>query len=306
MTEPSAPQATDPAGNHPLGSLAASICYLDGTYLPLGQAKISVLDRGFIFGDGIYEVVPVYYRRPFRLDSHLARFERSTREIGLANPLTRAAWREIIDTLVEYSGTEHQFIYWQVTRGVARRDFAFPTDAVPTVFAMTTPFARPGAVQREQGLSAVSRADERWLRCDIKSVSLLGAVLARQYATEHGADEVVQFRDGRLTEGSASNMWVVRAGRLLAPPRSHYILEGIRYGFMEELAAAAGVPFEVREMTLEEVRGADELMLTAATREVLPIVRLDDAPIGTGRPGPIYARLRAGYDAAIEALRSSA
>ena len=293
-----------PAHHDPLGSLAASICFLDGQYLPLGQAKISVLDRGFIFGDGIYEVVPIYFRRPFRLDSHLARFERSTREIGLAGPLTRAGWREIIDTLVARCGAEHQFIYWQVTRGVARRDFAFPKDAVPTVFAMTTPFARPGAVQREQGLSAVSRADERWLRCDIKSVSLLGAVLARQYAAEHGADEVVQFRDGRLTEGSASNLWVVRDGRLLAPPRSHYILEGIRYGFMEELAAAAGVPFEVREMTLEDVRSADELMLTAATREVLPIVRLDGAPIGTGRPGPIYARLRAGYDAAIEALRS--
>jgi D-alanine transaminase len=306
MTEPSTTPTAGPTHDHPLGSLAASICYLDGAYLPLAQAKISVLDRGFIFGDGIYEVVPVYYRRPFRLDSHLARFERSTREIGLASPLTRAAWREIIDTLVEHSGAEHQFIYWQVTRGVARRDFAFPEDAVPTVFAMTTPFARPGAVQREQGLSAVSRADERWLRCDIKSVSLLGAVLARQYATEHGADEVVQFRDGRLTEGSASNMWVVHGGRLLAPPRSHYILEGIRYGFMEELAAAAGLPFEVREMTLEDVRGADELMLTAATREVLPIVRLDGAPVGTGRPGPIYAKLRAGYDAAIEALRSSA
>jgi D-alanine transaminase len=224
--------------------------------------------------------------------------------VGLANPLDRAGWRALVDELVRRNDGEHQFIYWQVTRGVARRDFAFPKDAVPTVFAMTTPFARPGAVQREQGLSAVSRADERWLRCDIKSVSLLGAVLARQYAAEHGADEVVQFRDGRLTEGSASNLWVVRDGRLLAPPRSHYILEGIRYGFMEELAAAAGVPFEVREMTLEDVRSADELMLTAATREVLPIVRLDGAPIGTGRPGPIYARLRAGYDAAIEALRS--
>ena len=306
MTEPSITPTAGPTHDHPLGSLAASICYLDGAYLPLAQAKISVLDRGFIFGDGIYEVVPVYYRRPFRLDSHLARFERSTREIGLASPLTRAGWREIIDTLVARSSAEHQFIYWQVTRGVARRDFAFPEDAVPTVFAMTTPFTRPGAVQCEQGLSAVSRADERWLRCDIKSVSLLGAVLARQYATEHGADEVVQFRDGRLTEGSASNMWVVRAGRLLAPPRSHNILEGIRYGFMEELAAAAGLPFEVREMTLADVRGADELMLTAATREVLPIVRLDGAPVGTGRPGPIYAKLRAGYDAAIEALRSSA
>ncbi len=284
------------------GDLANSTCYLNGQFLPLGEAKISVLDRGFIFGDGIYEVVPVYYRKPFRLEQHLTRFERSTREIGLASPLDRAGWRALIDKLVASSPAEHQFIYWQVTRGVAKRDFAFPADAEPTVFAMTTPFTRP-TTQREQGLSAVTRDDERWLRCDIKSVSLLGAVLARQYATEQGTDEVVQLRDGRLTEGSASNMWVVKDGRLLAPPKSHLILEGIRYGFMQDLAEQAGIPFEVRPIDKAEVHAADELMLTAATREVLPIVKLDGAPIGTGRPGPIYAKIRAGYDAAIEALK---
>jgi D-alanine transaminase len=281
-----------------------STCYLNGEFLPLAEARISVLDRGFIFGDGIYEVVPVYYRKPFRFEHHLNRFERSTREIGLANPLTREQWHALIDDLIATSPAEHQFIYWQVTRGAAKRDFAFPKESTPTVFAMTTPYTRPGQAQRTQGLTAVTRRDERWLRCDIKSVSLLGAVLARQFAAEQGADEVVQFRDGFLTEGSASNMWVVKDGTVIGAPRDHLILEGIRYGFIGELCAQAGVPFEVRRLSQLEVAAADELMLSAATREILPITRLDGAPVGSGAPGPIYAKLRAGYDQAIEALRS--
>ena len=280
-----------------------STCYLNGDWLPLAEAKVSVLDRGFIFGDGIYEVVPVYYRRPFRLDSHLGRFERSTREIGLTNPLDRAGWRSLVERLIATCSADDQFIYWQVTRGVAKRDFSFPADTPPTVFAMTTPFTRPSPAQRQQGLRAVTRTDERWLRCDIKSVSLLGAVLARQFATEHGADEAVQFRDGWLTEGSSSNVWVVRGGTVIAPPRDHLILEGIRYGFVGELCQRLGVPLEVRRLRRDEVEGADELMLTSATREILPVVALDGRPVGSGRPGPVYARLRAAYDEAIEALQ---
>jgi D-alanine transaminase len=280
-----------------------STCYLNGEWLPLAEAKISVLDRGFIFGDGIYEVVPVYYRKPFRLENHLARFERSTREIGLANPFDRAGWCSLIERLVATCDSDNQFIYWQVTRGVAKRDFSFPANTPPTAFAMTTPFARPTQAQREQGLRAVTRADERWLRCDIKSVSLLGAVLARQFATENGADEAVQFRDGWLTEGSSSNMWVVRGGIVIAPPRDRLILEGIRYGFVGELCERIGVPFEVRRLRRDEVESCDELMLTSATREILPIVTLDGKPVGSGRPGPLYAKLRAAYDEAIEALR---
>ncbi len=282
-----------------------STCYLNGEWLPLAEAKISVLDRGFIFGDGIYEVVPVYYRKPFRFEHHLTRFERSTREIGLANPLDRAQWRDLVARLIATCTDDDQFIYWQVTRGVAKRDFSFPAATPPTIFAMTTPFVRPSAQQRKQGLRAVTRADERWLRCDIKSVSLLGAVLARQFATEHGADEVVQFRDGWLTEGSSSNMWVVRDGTVIAPPRDRLILEGIRYGFAAELCEKAGVPFEVRRLRQDEVVTASELMLTSATREILPIVSLDGQPIGAGAPGPVFAKLRAGYDAAIEALRNA-
>jgi D-alanine transaminase len=280
-----------------------STCYLNGEWLPLAEARISVLDRGFIFGDGIYEVVPVYYRKPFRLDHHLARFERSTREIGLANPFDRAGWGTIVERLIATCADENQFIYWQITRGVARRDFSFPANTPPTVFAMTTPFTRPSSEQRERGLRAVTRADERWLRCDIKSVSLLGAVLARQFAAEQGADEVVQFRDGSLTEGSSSNLWVVRGGTVVAPPRDRLILEGIRYGFVGELCERTGIAFEVCRLRHEEVAACDELMLTSATREILPIVMLDGKPVGAGRPGPVYGKLRAAYDEAIEALR---
>jgi D-alanine transaminase len=279
-----------------------SLCYLNGEYLPLANARVPVLDRGFIFGDGIYEVVPAYRKRPFRLEAHLRRLQRSLAQVRMDNPRRDDEWRAIVERLIQSSPTADQVVYLQVTRGVAKRDFAFPADTAPTVFAMVSPLKRPSQAQRDRGLRAISVPDLRWLRCDIKSVSLLGAVLARQQAAERGLDEVVQHRDGRLTEGSASNVWVVKSGRVLAPPRDNLILEGIRYGFIQELCAQAAIPFEARPISMDEVHGADELMLSAATREVLPIVELDGRPIGDGRPGPVYQRLRRGYDEAIEAL----
>jgi D-alanine transaminase len=279
-----------------------SLCYLNGDYVPLASASIPVLDRGFIFGDGIYEVVPAYRKRPFRLEQHLDRLQRSLAETRIENPHSRGQWRAIIERLIGSSPAEDLVVYMQVTRGVAKRDFAFPARVAPTEFAMASPLTRPSAAQRDSGLRAISVPDLRWLRCDIKSVSLLGAVMARQQAAERGLDEVVQHRDGRLTEGSASNVWVVKAGRVLAPPRDQLILEGIRYGFIQELCEQGAIAFEVRVISMEEVRAADELMLSAATREVLPIVELDGRPIGDGRPGPVYRQLRRGYDAAIAAL----
>jgi D-alanine transaminase len=279
-----------------------SLCYLNGDYLPLASARIPVLDRGFIFGDGIYEVVPAYRRRPFRLEQHLDRLQRSLAQVRIANPHGRDQWRAIIQRLIQSAPAEDLVVYLQVTRGVAKRDFAFPADVAPTVFGMASALKRPGADQRERGLRTVSVADLRWLRCDIKSVSLLGAVLARQQAADRGLDEVIQHRDGRLTEGSASNIWVVKGGRVLAPPRDNLILEGIRYGFIQELCEQAAIAFEVRIISMDEVRSADELMLSAATREVLPIVELDGRPVGGGSPGPIYRQIRRGYDAAIDAL----
>jgi len=279
-----------------------SLCYLNGDWLPLSEARISPLDRGFIFGDGVYEVVPVYHRKPFRLAQHLARLERSLGEVRIANPFDRTGWQALIERVVAGCRADDQSVYIQVTRGVAKRDFAFPAGIKPTVFAMTTPFERPSAHLREAGIHAVTRADERWARCDIKSVSLLGAVLARQFAVDHDAQEVVQFRDGWLTEGSSSNIWVVKNGAVAGPPRDWRILEGIRYGFIGELCASNGIPFAERRIGRAEVETADELLLSAATREVLPITRLDGHPVGNGRPGPIYRRLTAAYDAAIESL----
>ncbi|MGB3290450.1 MAG: D-amino acid aminotransferase [Burkholderiaceae bacterium] len=279
-----------------------SIVYLNGKYVRLGDATISVLDRGFIFGDGIYDVVPAYNGKPFRMDGHLARLERSLAAIGIQVDLKRSDWEALVLDMLKRSGLGDCMVYLQVTRGVAKRDHAFPAKATPTIFCMVSPFKRPGAQALEQGLSAVGMPDIRWLRCEIKSVSLLGNVLAKQHAVDSGVDEVLQFRDGFLSEGSSCNIWVAKDGMLLAPPRSNLILEGIRYGFIEELAEQAGIKFNARPVSQQEVEAADELMLSSATKELLPITSYDGKPVGDGKPGPIYAALRAGYDKAIAAL----
>ena len=279
--------------------------YLNGEFTRLADAKVSVLDRGFIFGDGVYEVVPVYEGRPFRMAEHLARLGRSLAALRIAAPLNTAQWEALVAQLITHSPAKTCLIYIQVTRGVARRDHAFPTEPVtPTVFAMASAFSPPNAAQREQGLSAISIDDERWLHCDIKSVSLLGNVLAKQQAVDAGVFEAIQFRNGRLTEGSSTNVWVVMDGVLLAPPRDNLILEGIRYSFMLTLAQELGIKVDVRAVSPQEVAGADEVMLTSASKEIVPIVLLDDKPVGSGQPGPVYAALRAGYDARIAALTS--
>ncbi|MCH4270508.1 D-amino acid aminotransferase [Kerstersia gyiorum] len=285
------------------GMAADTLVYLNGAYLPVGEAKISVLDRGFIFGDGIYEVVPAYQGRPFRMDEHLARLARSLAAIRLELPMGMAGVRRIAETLIARQAAENCIVYFQVTRGVARRDHPFPVPAPePTVFAMATAFRRPDAAARERGLSVISITDERWLHCDIKSISLLGNVLAKQAAVEAGVDEVLQFRDGLLTEGSSCNAWVVQGGKLLAPPLGPKILEGIRYGLMLELAREAGIEFQARDITRADVETADELLLTSASKEVLPVLRRDGAAVGAGVPGPVFRRLAQAYDSRIEAL----
>lgn len=276
--------------------------YLNGEFLRVDEAKVSVLDRGFIFGDGIYEVVPVYRGKAFRMTEHLDRLDRSLAALRIAQPFDREGWVNLVEQLLARTNLDTCIVYLQVTRGVARRDHQFPaTPVTPTVFGMISAWAPPPAAQRAQGLTAISIPDERWLHCEIKSVSLLGNVLAKQQAVDANADEVVQFRDGYLTEGSSTNIWVVSGGKL-APPKNNLILEGIRYGLMGELAAQAGVRFEARRITQEEVESADELMLSSATKEVLAIVSLDGKPVGSGKPGPVFQQLRAGYDARIAAL----
>jgi len=280
-----------------------SMVYLNQRWVRLADAQVSVLDRGFLFGDGIYEVVPVYGRRPLGWEGHAQRLRMSLEAISLAVPLGPSDWQDIVCKLIEQEVADDQFVYIQVTRGVAKRDHAFPRPAVsPTVFAMTTPFKRPNETERTQGVRAVSIPDLRWLRCDIKSISLLGNVLAREAAVSQGAQEAIQFRDGVLTEGGASNIWVVRDGALLSPPRSPLLLEGIRRSLLAELASGLGIEAQQRAISQAEVETADEILMTSATKEVLPIIALDGKPVGQGFPGPVYARLREAYDAAIRAL----
>ena len=262
--------------------------YLNGQFLPLADARIPVLDRGFIFGDGVYEVIPVYSRRPFRLPEHLRRLQHSLDAIRLGNPMADAEWTRLIHELVARHSGEDQSVYLQVTRGVAKRDHAFPKEGKPTVFMMSSPLSTPPREQIEQGVPCITATDFRWLKCDVKSVSLLGNCLLRQLAADAGAAEVVLFRDGFLTEASASNVLVVRGGNLLAPPKNHLILPGITYDVVLELAAAKGIPIELRAIAEQEVRSADELWVTSSSKEVLAITTLDGKPVGNGRPGPLF------------------
>ena len=274
------------------------LVYLNGQLTPIAEAKIPVLDRGFIFGDGIYEVIPVYGRKMFRAEQHLARLFRSLKAIGIANPHSRDEWFALIRQVMDAHEADDQMVYLQVTRGVAKRAHAFPADTTPTVFIMTNPIVLPSDAVRATGVACVSMEDKRWLRCEIKSISLLGNVLAAQSASENEALEAIQFRDGFLTEASASNVWIVKNGKLMAPPKDNLILEGIRYSLIEELCAAGAIPFEARRITRAEVYGADEVLLSSATKEVLPVVSIDGQAIGNGKPGPIYKQLYAAYQQA--------
>ncbi|MEN3367564.1 MAG: D-alanine transaminase [Burkholderiales bacterium] len=274
------------------------LVYLNGAYTPLSEAKIPVLDRGFIFGDGIYEVVPMYARKPFRAKQHLARLFRSLASIGIPNPHTEEEWMALVDKVSQAHPAGDQVIYIQVTRGVAKRAHAFPAEVTPTVFIMTNPLALPSAEAVEAGVACVSMEDKRWLHCEIKSVSLLGNVLAAQNAAENGVTEAIQFRDGFLTEASSSNVWIVKNGKLMGPPKDNLILEGIRYGLMEELSAAGDIQLESRRITRDEVFAADEVLITSATKEILPVVTIDGKSIGNGKPGPVFRKLYAAYQAA--------
>jgi len=269
--------------------------FLNGKFMQIEEARVPVLDRGFIFGDGVYELIPVYSRVPFRMDEHLARLERSLGAVRIRNPYSRAEWREIILQLVAKQSYEDQGVYFQVTRGVAKRDHAFPKDAVPTVFIMANPLVNPPQELVERGAAAVSAVDDRWHHCDIKSISLIGNCLLRQVSAEVGAAETILFRDGKLTEASASNVFVVRGGVILSPPKSSLILPGITYDVIAEIAQAAGLALEYRDISEAEVRGADEIWVTSSSKEVLAIVTLDGKPVADGKPGPLFRRAHALY-----------
>jgi D-alanine transaminase len=269
--------------------------YLNGEWMPIEQARIPVLDRGFIFGDGVYEVIPSYSGHPFRLREHLVRLQSSLDGVRIVNPYTHDQWDALVREIVSKNPWEDQGVYLQVTRGVAPRDHAFPKGVKPTVFMMSNPLVTPPQSLREQGVAAVTVTDNRWLRCDIKSVSLLANCLLRQAAVDAGAVESVLLREGMLTEGSASNIFVVKNGVIITPPKTNFILPGITYDVVIELARADRLPLEIRQVSEAEVRAADELWLTSSTKEVLPISTLDGKPVGSGKPGPLAARMNQLY-----------
>ena len=293
---------TTPAAN----ALPDTPCYLNGNFSTLSNAKISVLDRGFIFGDGVYEVVPAYAGKLFRFEQHMARLGRSLAELRITNPLTPDQWRDTAHKLIadyaDTTGTKtengNQLIYIQVTRGVAMRDHPMLPGLTPTVFIMVNPMKLPSAQQREEGVACVSAGDFRWEKAHIKSTSLLGAVFSRQISVDAGALETVMFRGDYLSEAAASNVWVVKGGKVMGPPTDQLVLEGIRYGLIEEMCRAAGIEFELRRIPRADVLAADELLLSSATKEILPITLLDGQPVGSGQPGPIYKKLYAAYQQA--------
>jgi D-alanine transaminase len=272
-----------------------SIAYLNGEFLPLSEARIPALDRGFIFGDGVYEVIPVYSRWPFRLSEHLKRLQSSFDFIRLPNPKPIEEWRSLVHELIEHNEWRDQSIYLQVTRGAAPRDHAFPNGVSPTVFLMSAPLKTNSQELVESGGCAITAVDNRWLRCDIKATSLLPNVLLRQLAVDSGCVETLLLREGYLTEGAASNVFIVQEGIVLGPPKSNLMLPGITYDVVVELARGHLIPCEIRPISEAEVRAADEIWMTSSTREVLAITRLDGQKVGSGQPGPVYRRMYALY-----------
>jgi D-alanine transaminase len=268
------------------------IAFLDGQFLPVGEVRISPLDRGFLFADAVYEVLPAYGGRPFRFVEHCERLERSCREIRMAAPHTRAEWAGILTELVRRNGGGDMYLYVHVTRGAENdRNHAIPAGLRPTVFAMAMPLPPLAAETRAQGVAAITTPDLRWKRCDVKSTSLLANVLAKTLAADAGATEAILLADGWLREGSSTSVIVVRDGTLHAPPEGPEILPGTTRALVFELAARLGVPVRVAPVPERALRSADEILIAFATRGVLPITTLDGAPVGTGRPGPVWTGL---------------
>ncbi len=271
--------------------------YLNGAFLPVEQAQVSVLDRGFIFGDGVYEVIPVYSRHAFRLPEHLRRLQHSLDGIQLANPHSDEVWEKILTELIARHDSDDQYLYLHITRGAAERDHAFPNPPVaPTVFITSKPLNPPAENLLRDGVACLTATDNRWLRCDIKAISLLPNVLLRQMAVAAGCAETILLRENEwLTEGAASNIFVVKNGTLLATPKDNLMLPGITYDVILELAAAHDIPHQVRRISKAELLAADELLLTSSTKEVLAITKLDGKPVGTGKPGAMFQQLHTYY-----------
>jgi D-alanine transaminase len=275
--------------------MTAPIAHFNGQLLPLEQIAISPLDRGFIFGDGVYEVIPVYDGVMLHAREHFQRLQRSMDEIRLDNPHSVDEWIRVSRELLSHH-PGNQALYIQVTRGVPpKRDHVLPKGLQPTVFMMSNPLASPSKEAVENGVACITARDFRWEKCHVKSTSLLGNVLARQLSADVGATETIMFRDGFLTEAAASNVFIVKGGIVAAPPQDHLILLGITYDLLTRLAAEGEVNLQVRPISEQEVREADEVWLTSSTKEVLAVTTLDGKPVGSGKPGPVFRRMHALY-----------
>ena len=269
--------------------------YLNGSFIPIEDARISVLDRGFIFGDGVYEVIPVYSHIPFRLAEHLRRLQKSLDGIQLKNPYTDVEWTKLLEKIVAGNEGDDQSLYLHITRGVAPRNHAFPKGVLPTVFIMSSPSV---AVPKElivTGISAITANDNRWSRCDIKAISLLPNVLLRQMASDSNAIETLLLRDGFLSEGAASNIFTVKNKLLLVPPKSNLMLPGITYDVVLEIANKYQMPYEIREISENDLRSSDEILLTSSTKEIMSITLLDGKKVGSGKPGEVFSQLYQHY-----------
>ena len=280
-----------------------SVVYLNGEYVPASEATIPVGDRGFLFADGIYEVAAAYEGRWLRLDAHVARMRAGLQALSI--DFDPDALVPVHDELLERNGLSTApaaIVYVQVTRGVALRDHVMPQGIAPTVFMMASPMKPPTAEMRHHGVACVTARDFRWERGDIKSTSLLGNVLARQISADQGVMETIMFRDGWLTEAASSNVWIVHEGALLGPPKSEHVLEGIRVELLRELCEDVGIAYNLRPISEADVRAADEVLLSSATKEILPVTKIDGEPVGhgalRGKPGPVYARLHEAYQRA--------
>ncbi|MEE8342306.1 MAG: D-amino acid aminotransferase [Gammaproteobacteria bacterium] len=279
--------------------------FLNGSFVPQEDACVSVMDRGFLFGDGVYEVIPVYGGRPFRLTQHLKRLHNSLYAIRLDNPFNHEEWTKILQTLVDQRPGEDQSLYLQVTRGVdTQRDHRFPQGVDPTVFAMSTLSNKPANQTTENGVNAITLKDIRWEHCNIKAITLLPNVLLRQQALEAGAAEAILLRDGWATEGAASNLFIVRDGLLITPPKGPRLLPGVTRDLVLELAVANGIPFREADITEQQMRDAVEIWLTSSNKEIMPVINLDEIPVGGGVPGQLFHHMIALYRDYKSAVRN--
>lgn len=268
-----------------------SLAYLNGEFVPLEECKVSVLDRGFIFGDAIYELIPVYNKKPFYIHAHLDRLKRSLDQVHITNPKKDSQWLDLIDQLIQHSGLDQLSVYVQVTRGVAPRDHAFPLNTKPTVFAMTNAWPSANEDMYVKGLSAVTVPDMRWDRCDIKVTSLLANVLKKQEAVNDAAQEAIFIRDGFVLEGSATNVFIVKNGEVSTAPKNHMILPGITRDVVVEVLKENNIPLAEDAATLEQLIDADEVWITSSTKECVPVTTIDGNPIGNGRPGELWEKV---------------